>query len=162
MRVPTPGGPRPHADLLLSGTGRGTLTRYLLRPSLRARGPFVGSLLPHRAPSGPVHLAARQTGELTWDLLWAGPRSGWTAFATLEVGDEPGRDLDLSFDAVGAAPPGLEVYDWHRRVRGPSYAVARRARGAVSPHELDGSQSSTTTASLRRTARLTRSRSLRP
>lgn len=151
VRVPTPDGAQPQADLLMSGTGQGPLSRWLLKPSRLERGPFLGTLLPHRSPSGPVLLGARPTGDTSWELAWARPRSPWTSFAELELSAEPGRDLDLSFDAVGAGPPGLEVYDWHLRVRGPSYAVARRLRGTVSPHELEqAAQPSTTMSSPRR------------
>lgn len=134
VRVPvTPaaggGGGDVYADLLFAGTGRGRLGRYLLVTTLRRRGGFLGTLLPYGTPTGPVHLGASPLGATTWELSWARPRSGWRPFARLELGDAPGVDLDLSFDAVSAAPPGLEVYGWHRAVRGPGYAAARRARG---------------------------------
>ncbi|MCW2813903.1 MAG: putative phosphodiesterase [Nocardioides sp.] len=151
IRVPTPDGPQPHADVLFAGTGQGAVSRWLFKPSRLHRGPFLGTLLPYRTPTGPVLLGARPTSETTWELSWARPRSSWTPFAEIGLADEPGRDLDLSFDAVGAAPSGLEVYDWQRRVRGPSYAVSRRLRGTVSPHELEPeAQSSTTMSSPRR------------
>lgn len=135
VRVPTPDGPAPHADVLLSGTGSGVLTRYLLAPTLRERGRFLGTLVPYGSPVGPVHLGARALDDTTWELGWARARTGWTRFATLELQDGPGHDLAVSFDAVAVAPPGLEVYGWYRRLRGPSYAVARRMRGTASPFE---------------------------
>lgn len=165
VRVPTADAAAPHADVLLSGTGHGRLTRYLLAPSRRDRGRFLGTLVPYGSPVGAVHLGARALDDTTWELAWARAGSGWTRFATLELDDAPGRDLAISFDAVTVAPPGLEVYGWYRRLRGPSYAAARRARGTTSPYDAPAgsvAQSSTTTSSPRRTARLTRSRSLRP
>lgn len=145
VRVPTPGAAHPHADVLMSGTGRGRVTRYLLVPTLKAHSAFLGTLLPYRSASGPVHLGARALDEHTWELAWARPSGEFTTFATLELTAEPGRDLSLSFDAVGAGLPGLDVYDWHKRVRDPSYARARRARGTVSPHQLDEAATSQAT-----------------
>jgi hypothetical protein len=134
LRVPTPGGVRAHADVLMSTTGRGRLSRYALLPTTRPRSAFLSTLVPYRSPTGLVHLAARAVDEHTWELGWARPRSPvWTAYAVLRLDDEPGRDLALSFDAVVAGPPGLVVPAWHRRVRGPSYAVARRRRGVTTP-----------------------------
>ena len=136
VRLPAPSARRQHADVLMSSTGRGRLTRYFLRPTLRARGPFVGTLIPYRSPSGPVHLGAQQVDARTWHLVWAHPASStWTPYAVLTLSEEPGRDLAMSFDAVAEGPAGLEVPDWHRRLRGPSYAVARRLRGVDATHD---------------------------
>lgn len=131
LRIPDGAGG--HADLLLSTTGRGRLARFVLVPTLREHGAFQSMLLPHRSPTGPVLVAASAAGEDRWDLLWARPRGPWTTFATLEVDPLPGRDLDLSFDAVTAAPAGLEVYEWHRRLREPSYAASRASRATPAP-----------------------------
>ena len=38
-------------------------------------------------------------------------------------------DASISFDPVAHTVPGLEVYDWVRRIREPAYAAARRSRG---------------------------------
>ncbi len=127
LRVPAPGAPGGHADLLMSGTGSGRWLRYVLAPSLRERG-FVGTLLRYGTPTGPVHLAARPLDDVTWELAFARPGAGWTAFGRLELGSMPARDLDLSFDATAGGPDGLTVPEWHRRLRGPAYAAARRVR----------------------------------
>lgn len=130
VRVPRPGdAEHPYADVLMSTTGRGRWSRYSLVPTLHERGPFLGTLLPHRSPTGPVHLGAQAVGATTWELSWARPRETWRPYARLELDDVPGIDLALTFDAVRIGPPGLEVYGWHRAVRGPSYAAARRSRG---------------------------------
>ena len=131
VRVPGGEATHPYADLLMSTTGTGRLGRYVLVPTVRGRGGFLGTLVPYRTPTGPVHLGAREVGATTWELVWARPRSAWRAYALLELGDAVGTDSALSFDAVVAAPPGLEVYGWHRAVRGPGYAAARRSRGAA-------------------------------
>lgn len=137
VRVPTPAGPHEHADLLLSTTGRGRAGRYVLVPTVRERGGFLGTLVPFRSPTGAVHVGAQAVDDRTWELVWARPGSvTWTAFAVLELGDEPGRDLAISFDAVAGGLDGLEVPDWHRRVRGPSYAAARRSRGTTTPYDV--------------------------
>lgn len=135
IRVPSPDAAGGTADVLLSGTGDGRLTRYLLAPTLRETGGFCGTLLPYGSPTGPVHLGARQQDAVTWQLVWSrawAPGSAWTSFAVLEL--DPSavaarEDRDVAFDAVRAAPPGLEVLGWHRRLREPSYAAARRSRG---------------------------------
>lgn len=139
IRVPTPDGPREHADVLLSTTGRGRLTRYLLVPTRRDRGPFLGTLVPYRSATGAIHLGARPVDEHTWDLVWARPRSSrWTSYGVLALATDPGRDLAMSFDAVAGGPPGLRVPEWHRRLRGPSYAAARRGRGADTTYDTSG------------------------
>lgn len=130
VRVPTDDGG--HADVLLSGTGRGRVTRYLLAPARHARTTFLGCLVPFRSPSGPVLLGADPTADGGWDLSWARPWGSWHRFATLEPydgrhGSTPG-DAPVAFDPVSTAPDGLEVYPWHRRIRGPGYAAARRSR----------------------------------
>ncbi len=136
IRVLTPGGPREHADVLLSGTGRGRVSRYVLRPSFRDRGGFLGTLVPYASPTGPLHLGVRQVDARTWELLWSRPSwATWRTYGVLVLGDRPARDLALSFDAVVCAPPGLAVPEWHRRLRGPSYAAARRLRGAATTYE---------------------------
>ena len=128
VRLPAP-GERP-GDLLLSTTGRGRLTRYLLAVSRSERSGFFTSLVPYRSPSGPVHLGARSLQPDRLVLYWARPGGDWRAFGELVLSTDPGRDLDVSFDAVLHPVEGLEHFEWHRRLRAPSYAAARRLRGA--------------------------------
>jgi hypothetical protein len=129
LAIRVPDGDDEHADLLLSTTGAGPTSRFLLLPTRQASGPFLSTLVPYGSPTGSVLLGARSLSDDTWELAWARPRSAWSPFGILEVSSEPGRDLDLSFDATRAGPSGLEVPDWHRRLRAPSYRAARRARG---------------------------------
>ncbi|MBC7275806.1 hypothetical protein [Nocardioides sp.] len=120
-----------HADLLLATTGHGRLTRFLLAPKIRLFDGFFSTLLPYRTPTGPVWLGAKFAGAATWQLVWARPGTDWTPFATLELTVESDRDLLLSFDPTRSTPPGLEIYEWHRHLRAPAYATARRSRTAV-------------------------------
>lgn len=122
-----------HADLLLSTTGAGRLTRYLLTATRAQEHGLLGTLFPFRSPSGPVVVAGRYRGPATVELVYAGPREEWQPFAELELGEREPDDPALVFDAVLHPPPGLEQYDAVRRLRGPSYAGARAARGAPPP-----------------------------
>jgi len=116
-------------DLLLSGTGRGTITRFVLAPQLRHGAGHVGTLVPYRSPTGAVHVGARAVTPEHHVLAWARPGEGWHDFAELRLADEPGLDLAISFDAILHACEGLEPYDWYRRLRLPAYDAARRLRG---------------------------------
>ncbi len=129
LRVPT--GPGSYGDLLFATTGSGPLTRFLLRPAWSPYGRAMTTLLPYRTPSGPVVLGALQHDERTVDLLWARVSGAWCRFASVSLtGDlAEGGDADISFDPVHHRLPGLEVYDWVRRLREPSYRAARRSRG---------------------------------
>lgn len=125
VRVPGEGG----GDLLLSTTGRGRLTRYVL---LAHRAPRTGtftSLVPYRTATGPVHVGARAAGADRFELLWARPAGDWRRFGEIVLAPGPGTDRDLSFDAILNPLDGLDNYEWYRRLRGPSYAAARRLRG---------------------------------
>lgn len=126
LRVPTIRGE--HADLLLATTGHGRWTRFLLAPRTRLTDGFFSTLIPYRAPTGPVWLGAKFVGEATWQLVWARPGTDWTPFATLELTIESDRDFLLSFDPTRSTPPGLEIYEWHRRLRAPAYETARQSR----------------------------------
>ena len=128
VRVPTDYGR--HGDLLLATTGLGRLTRFTLTP---ARSPYtrpMTTLLPYRTPAGPVLLSAVFDDERTVSLAWAVGAEAWHPFAELVLPDAPvdRPDLALSFDPVANPLPGLETYDWVRRLREPSYANARRSR----------------------------------
>jgi len=128
VRVPTDDGQ--HGDLLLATTGLGRLTRFTLTP---ARSPYtrpMTTLLPYRTPAGPLLLSAVLDDERTVSLAWAVGSGAWHPFAELVLREAPvdHPDLRLSFDPVTNPLPGLETYDWVRRLREPSYANARRSR----------------------------------
>ena len=130
LRVPTEGGR--HGDLLFASTGRGPLTRFTLTA---ARSPYVRpltTLLPYRTPVGAVLLSAVFHDETRLALSWAVRSGPWHPFAELSLHREAidGADLPLSFDPVRNRLPGLEPYDWVRRLREPAYATARRSRGS--------------------------------
>jgi hypothetical protein len=131
LRVPVPGGG--HGDLLFATTGRGRLTRFLLTAGRTPCSRPSTTLLPYRTPVGPVVLSAEHHDERTVTLSWARGLGDWTPFATLQLPVEPTRadDEPISFDPVRNPLPGLEVYDWVRRLREPSYLTARRSRHAT-------------------------------
>jgi len=119
------------ADVLFSTTGTGPLTRFALLPRRSFERPMT-TLLPYRTDHGPVVLAAEASDARTVDLAWARSTGAWQPFATLLLDDAPEQadDAAVSFDPVLNQLPGLETYDWVRRLREPSYRSARRARGA--------------------------------
>lgn len=124
-----------HADLLLSTNGWGPVTRFLVVPSAGMTTRPLTTLFPYRSPRGPVLLGARYVDERHVELAVAGLRSDWRVFADLHLAlAEPGPtgdgidDPELEFDAILNELPELPNYDWVRRVRAPSYAVARRSR----------------------------------
>lgn len=129
IRFPVGGGG--HADLLLSSTGTGPTSRFVMHP---ARGPDVATyctMFPYRTPTGAVVLGLTPTGRLSYDLRIARPRGPWTAFGDLRLGADSSEsgDTDLAFDAVLNPLPGLQFYDWVVLLREPSYRAARRRRG---------------------------------
>jgi hypothetical protein len=130
VRVPTDDGG--HGDLLFSSTGRGPVSRFLLVPR---RSPYAGpmsTLLPYRTPSGPLLLAAERRDEATFDLSWAVGRGPWNPFGVLRLSvGVPAQDASVSFDPVRNPVPGLQPYDWVRRLRAPAYAAGRRSRRAA-------------------------------
>ena len=128
LRVPVPGDG--YGDLLFATTGRGRVTRFVLTAGRTPYSRPMTTLLPYRTPAGPVLLSAEHHGERTLTLAWATGRGDWTTFATLQLPAHPTRadDEPVSFDPVRHPLPGLEVYDWVRRLREPSYLTARRSR----------------------------------
>jgi hypothetical protein len=128
LRVPTPGGG--HGDLLLASTGLGRLTRFTLTASRSPRKRPLTTLLPYRTPSGPVLISAVHRDEQTIDLSWALGSGPWHPFAELQVDHQEARtgDAPVSFDPLRNTLPGLENYEWVRRLREPSYSTARRSR----------------------------------
>ena len=128
MRVPTTGGR--HGDLLFASTGLGRFTRCMLTPTRSPNGRPLTTLLPYRAPAGPLLLSAVFQDERTVSLAWAVGSGAWHRFAELRLDDEAFQraDASLSFDPVGNTLPGLVNYDWVRRLRDPAYGTARRSR----------------------------------
>jgi hypothetical protein len=128
VRVAT--GPGQHGDLLFASTGLGRLTRFTLTASRSPYGRPLTTLLPYRTPAGPVLLSAVFLHENTVVLSWAVGSGSWNLFAELRLGDAPAEETDapVSFDPVKNALPGLETYDWVRRLREPAYLTARRSR----------------------------------
>lgn len=128
VRVPT--GDGRHGDLLFATTGLGRLTRFTLTPARSPYGRPLTTLLPYRAPAGPVLLSAVFHDETTVALAWAVRSGAWHPFAELRLHDEPVDEADplLSFEPVRNALPGLVTYDWVRRLREPAYSTARRSR----------------------------------
>ncbi len=128
IRVPIAGGR--HGDLLFASTGLGRVTRFTLTAS---RSPFrrpMTTLLPYRTSIGAVLLSATFQDERRVELGWAIGSGEWSPFAELVLDEDPidGADLPVSFDPMSHVLPGLEPYDWVRRLREPSYATARRSR----------------------------------
>lgn len=128
LRVPV--GEGRHGDVLFASTGLGGLTRFVLTPTRVPSTRPMTTLLPYRTPTGPVMLSADYRDELTIGLAWAAPSGGWHPFAELSLQRARGDDVDapVSFDPVHNLPPGLESYEWVRRLREPAYAAARRSR----------------------------------
>lgn len=125
IRVEPGGDP---GDLLFATTGHGRITRFLLTPSLGLARPMT-TLLPYRTPAGAMLLGAQRTGDTTVELSWATVTGPWHSFAGLTLLDDgPDQDPEISFDPVLHQVPGLEPYDWVRRLREPGYATARFGR----------------------------------
>jgi hypothetical protein len=148
VRVPvgTQGGGVRHGDLLFASTGLGRWTRFVLTGSRDPAGRPLTTLLPYRTTAGPLLLAALPQSEQHFELAYASPRGPWHRFAELVV-DAPEHgaqqaaqntarntaqngttDALVSFDPLHNTVPGLENYDWVRRLREPAYATARRSR----------------------------------
>lgn len=125
VRVPIGSG---HADLLFASTGRGAVTRFLLTVSRSPEGRPLTTLLPYRSPAGPLLLAATAAGPDRFTLSCAAGTGGWHDFGTLVLSDSPGGDELVSFDPVLNTIPGLDNYEWVRRLREPSYSMARGSR----------------------------------
>lgn len=128
VRVPTRTG---HGDLLFATTGLGRLTRFTLTP---ARSPYsrpMTTLLPYRTSAGPVVLSAVFRDETTVALAWALGLGAWHEFAELVLDEDPAEETDqaVSFEPVRNVLPGLETYDWVRRLRDPAYLTAEKSRG---------------------------------
>lgn len=124
-------GSREVADLLFATTGIGRLARFLLLPTTSGRH-AQSTLLPYRTAVGPLLLAAFPSAtDGDFDLACASPLGRWRRFATLHIDAPPGdsaADPLVAFDPVLNTLPGLQPYEWVRRLREKSYAAARRSR----------------------------------
>src|SRR5215207_894010 len=124
-----------HADLLFATTGLGMVSRIVLLPGMGPESHAYSTLLPYRTPTGPLLLAAKPNDDdaNVFTLSCARPGGSWRPFAYVEIAqqaqDEDTGNASVSFDPVANQLPGLAQYDWARRLRAGSYAVARRMRG---------------------------------
>ena len=142
VRVPLPSrlppGP-PWADLLFAATGDTAYGRYVLRMRRgAARGPLT-TLLPVRAPAGPMLLRLMPVdapvpgddlslpSELTLSYaVWSSP---WTDVADFKIGTRGPGGPDLErHDPITAELPGTQQFEPVRRLREPAYRAARRVR----------------------------------
>lgn len=143
VRIPLPEGDAPGppwADLLFASTGDTAYGRFVLR--LRhgaARGPLT-TLLPVRAPAGPLLLRLMPAGApvpgddlalpglLT--LSYALGQGPWTSVADVIVGPRDVSHPDVKrHDPITAALPGTEQFGVVRRLREPAFRAARRTSG---------------------------------
>ncbi len=149
VRLPGTADAEGPVDLLLSTTGRGRLTRWVLAPRWDA-GATYSSLMGYRTAAGPVFLAAlpdpgappvtaepgpiaaaARAGRLAFTLAAARGLGAWQPFARLRLlAPVPEVDPDLRFDAVRNPPPGLVPDGPMARFRAPAYAAAQQGRDA--------------------------------
>ncbi len=129
LRLNEPTGP---VDLLLSTTGVGPLTRYVLLPRLTDRRPMT-TLLPVRTPTGPLLLrltpVASGPATRTWLLAAARGSGPWEPTGRLVATTRPVHpdpDPPLRFDPVRHLPTGVSQYPWVRLARDPSYVRSRQ------------------------------------
>jgi hypothetical protein len=135
IRVDGPTAEGDHADILMSTTGLGAVSRFVLRPT-RGRGdaPY-STLLPFRTSRGALLLAATPDPHdpARMFLAYAALRGGWRVFGELTTAESSATgDTSISFDPVLHQLAGLEYYAWAARLRAGSYRAARRSRGDVS------------------------------
>jgi hypothetical protein len=147
MRIPLPDRhppAEPWADLLFASTGDTAYGRFVLLPrSGAARGPLT-TLLPVRAPAGPLLLRLMPEGNgsapgsslsdlsdlslpRSMTLSYAVGRGPWMNVAEVVVGrPNAGRPDRERHDPITAELPGTEPYDVVRRLREPAYRAARK------------------------------------
>ena len=128
-------------DLLLSATGLGRATRFLLAPRFRPLGGGFGTLMPFRdIDDRPVLLAAAPAGsppdrgvagrepaalvgaELV--LLSAHTGGRWHRLGALRLGEIVTTDAPR-VDPVQNVPGALGTYSWAAALRAPAYRAAR-------------------------------------
>ncbi len=126
VRIPLQDGA--HGDLLFASTGWGRLSRFVLTASRSPQARPMTTLLPYRAPRGPLLLGARADGAETFELSCAPAGGDWRPFADLRFSLTPSDDGPVDFDPVGNRLPGLEQYPSVAALREPSYRRARASR----------------------------------
>lgn len=115
------------ADVLLSSTGWGRLSRFVLTFGREPESRPMTTLLPYRTQAGPVLIGARALSPGSYALSWARAGGDWHTFGTLELTGEVTSE-EVSFDPVVNRLPGLAQYPVVVRLREPSYLRARRSR----------------------------------
>jgi hypothetical protein len=133
IRIPFDGGR--WGDLLMTTTGQGTTSRFVLVPHRDVDGASFGTLMPYQSERGSLvfgAVATRAAGQLRVTLSVGAPRGPLRDFAAMDIDEAKAHQPDepVSFDAVRNPPPGLEPSEWISRLREKSYAVARRSRNA--------------------------------
>ncbi|WP_043806329.1 hypothetical protein [Paenarthrobacter aurescens] len=134
------------SDMLLATTGPTGLGRFILRLRRDAASAVFSSMMPYRSDRGPVLIAARTIGgpaklpvepsafrsllgneSWTLELHHASPLGPWNRFGTLTLSlADHAADTPERFDPVLNPLPTAGTYGWTRRLREPSYALARR------------------------------------
>jgi len=126
-------GGRTH-DLLLSATGLGPVSRFVLVPRRRPLTGPHGTLMPFLDAGGRALLVAAvpapgapRDGGVDLLLLSARPGGRWQRLGRLVCPARPvdGDDPGLRFDPVLHVPGDLRVPGWAARLRLPSYRRAR-------------------------------------
>ncbi|MDF2967348.1 MAG: hypothetical protein K0Q93_1126 [Nocardioidaceae bacterium] len=137
VRVPVGDG---HGDLLFASTGRGRLSRFLLRPARRHERAAHTTLFPFRTPVGAVLLAAFPAGVGHFALAWSRLTGDWNVIGELSMdsADRSVGESPVSFDPVVNTVPGLDSYGWAEQLRQFSYAAARRSRGRADADADEG------------------------
>jgi hypothetical protein len=151
-------GDRPQ-DLLLSATGLGRVTRFLLAPRFRPLAGGFGTLMPFRdldgravllaaAPAGARPRGGDGTGPGTGTaslagvdlvLLSARPGGRWHRLGVLRCGQAIAGDAPR-LDPVRHVPGALGTYPWAAALRAPAYRAARA--GQAGRHHAGGRSSS--------------------
>lgn len=121
-------------DLLLSSTGLGRVSRFLLVPRRHPLAGGYGTLMPFLDDDGRAVLVAAvpvpdtpADGSVDLILLSARPGGAWQRCGRLVCPARPedGDDAALRFDPVLHVPGDLRVPAWAARLRRPSYRTAR-------------------------------------
>lgn len=142
IRVPVDGDR--HGDLLLASTGLGRISRFVLVPARDVQAATFSTLLPYRAPTGAVLIAATPVASgsgADFELQVARPGGPWRRFGAVDVaaagangGDGAAPDAEIAFDPMTNTIPGLQPYEWVRQLRQRSYGAARRSRADARVH----------------------------